>query len=258
MKMKALVVEDEPLAQKTLCAQLAKYYPDMDILAVTDSVQETVAWLRTPGHDVDIIFMDVELLDGNCFEIFRQVSVTASVIMTTAYDKYAVKAFEAGSVDYLLKPIKDNALVRAVSRCSTTAGAAFDPSPILEAMKAFSGENKTGSPAYRKRLLVRLGQEIIPVSISDIAYFYVEGKSKYLVKKDGTRYFLDEPMDVILDSLDPRDFFRISRNYVVAFASVLTVKRLSGGRLQVVLSCAPDVEMIVSRARVSDFIDWLS
>ena len=119
--MNILIVEDEIMAQKSLARILTQNFPDFNIAGCTDSVKGTVAWLQDPSNRADIIFMDVELSDGVCFEIFRQTEVDAKVIMTTAYDSYALKAFEAGSVDYLLKPIEIDALKRAVARCRTSS-----------------------------------------------------------------------------------------------------------------------------------------
>ena len=117
MATKVLIVEDEIMAQKSLIRTLAQNFPDMEVVSTTGSVKGTVEWLNTPGNHADVIFMDVELSDGECFEIFRQTDVTAKVIMTTAYDSYAIKAFEAGSIDYLLKPVDLDSLKRAVARC---------------------------------------------------------------------------------------------------------------------------------------------
>ena len=117
--MKVLIVEDEIMAQKSLSRALSQHCPDMEIVGYATSVKGAVAWLTNPENHADVIFMDVELSDGEGFEIFRQVEIKAKVIMTTAYDSYALKAFEAGSIDYLLKPIEADALKRAVSRCRT-------------------------------------------------------------------------------------------------------------------------------------------
>ena len=119
MTMKVLIVEDEPMAQANLSRTLQKYYPDLEIVGMTSSVSGTVEWLKS--HNPDIIFMDVELSDGDCFSIFRQINVDAKIVMTTAYDSYAVKAFEVNSVDYLLKPIEKEDLDRAVQRCRNSA-----------------------------------------------------------------------------------------------------------------------------------------
>lgn len=255
--MKALIVEDEKLAQRTLTLALERNFPDIEVAGVTDSVRSTLEWLRTPGNAPDIIFMDVELLDGSCFEIFKQEKITARLVMTTAYDKYAVKAFEAGSLDYLLKPYDDDALQRAVARCRATAEV-FDMAPILEAMERFAAENASGKKAWRRRFIVRLGNKIIPIATEDIAYFYVEGKSKYIVRNDGTRFFFDQPTETILEELDPTRFFRISRNYIIASHAIQGIERLNSGRLKILISPSPaEEEMIVSRSRVSDFMAWL-
>ena len=182
--MRALIVEDEKLAQQTLKRALARNFPDIEVIAVTESVKGTLAWLRTPGNSADLIFMDVELQDGSAFEIFKQETITAKVIMTTAFDKYAVKAFEAGSIDYLLKPYDDEALLRAVSRCRATSEN-FDINVILSAMQDFAKERNTSQKAYRRRFIVRLGQKIIPIETSDIAYFYVEGKANISSRTTG-------------------------------------------------------------------------
>ena len=255
--MKALIVEDEKLAQQTLMRALARNFTDIEVVAVTESVKETLAWLRTPGNVADLIFMDVELQDGSCFEIFRNEPVTAKVIMTTAYDKYAVKAFEAGSIDYLLKPFDDEALLRAVSRCRAVSEN-FDINVILSAMQRFARERDTDHKVYRRRFIVRLGQKIIPIETSDVAYIYVEGKSKYIVKNDGTKYYFDQQMESILDELDPQVFFRISRNYIISSYAIQGIERIYGGRLKILMEPPPETDMIVARSRVSDFMAWLA
>jgi len=255
--MKALIVEDERLAQDTLKRALDRNFPNIEVVAITESVKSTLAWLRTPGNAVDLIFMDVELQDGSCFEIFKQETITAKVIMTTAYDKYAVKAFEVGSVDYLLKPFDDEALLRAVSRCCA-ASESFDINPLLSAMQHYARERDSEHKVFRRRFIVRFGQKIIPIDTADIAYFYVEGKSKYIVKNDGTKYYLDQQMDSILEEIDPQVFFRISRNYIISAHAINGIERIYGGRLKILITPAPDTEMIVARSRVSDFMAWLA
>ena len=144
--MNVLIVEDEMMAQANLARALTQHFPDVRIVGTTGSVRETVLWLRTPGNSADVIFMDVELSDGDCFEIFRQADVTARVIMTTAYDNYAVRAFEVNSIDYLLKPIDPAALRRAVERCRVRSGG-IDPDVLLNAIR---------SPReYKQRYVVR-------------------------------------------------------------------------------------------------------
>ncbi len=255
--MKALIVEDEILAQQTLKRALTRNFTDIEVVAVIESVKGTLGWLRTPGNTADIIFMDVELQDGSCFEIFKHETITAKVIMTTAYDKYAVKAFEAGSIDYLLKPFDDEALLRAVSRCRASSDS-FDINAILSTMQRFAHDRDSTRKTYRRRFIVRLGQKIIPIETSDVAYFYVEGKSKYIVKNDGTKYYFDHQMESILDELDPQVFFRISRNYIISSFAIKGIERIYGGRLKILMDPPPETDMIVARSRVNDFMAWLA
>ena len=163
--MNVLIVEDEIMAQKSLTRVLTQNFPDMNIVGTTTSVKGTVAWLNTPGNSADIIFMDVELSDGVCFEIFRQTEVRPKVIMTTAYDSYALKAFEAGSIDYLLKPVDASALKRAVARCRMSGGG-VDVEALLKAI----GNTGIQQKEYKERYIVRFNDRIIPLEIKNIAY----------------------------------------------------------------------------------------
>lgn len=246
--MRVLIVEDEIMAQTSLARTLTEHFPDMRIVGTASSVRETVAWLRTPGNDADVIFMDVELSDGDCFEIFRQVEVKARVIMTTAYDSYAVRAFEVNSIDYLLKPIEPAALKRAVERCRMQGGT-IDADRLLEAIR--------GPREYKKRYVVRFNDRIVPVKTSEIAYFYSEEKNTYLVTNDDNRYVMDLSLDILSDELDERSFFRISRNCIVSMPAIGSVVKYLGNRLKVIARPRPDFEMVVSRSRVDDFLKWL-
>ena len=249
--MKALIVEDEVMASNRLARTLQENFPDVEVAGITDSVSSTVEWLET-NPAPDIIFMDVELADGDCFEIFRQTSVTSKIVMTTAYDTYAIRAFEAGSVDYLLKPISLEALTRAVRRCRERQ----DGGDIAAVLKALGGKSES-KPVYKRRWLVRLGDKIVPVDTSDVAYFYSEDKSNCLVVADGSRYVVDFTMDTLEHQLDPEQFFRISRGCIVARTAVKSVTRHLNGRLKLTVIPACDVELLVSRARVDDFLAWL-
>ena len=248
--MKALIVEDEKMARDNLARTLSSLFPDIEVVGAAASVAETLRWLRDPANAADVIFMDVELSDGDCFEVFRQEKVKAKVIMTTAYDSYAVKAFEAGSVDYLLKPIEPAALRRAVERCRER-GSGVDIDAVLSAL------GRAGAPQYKERFVVSVGESIIPVSTSDIAYFYSKDKYNYLTASDGTSYIIDSSLDTIADELDPKKFFRISRGCIVALPAIRSITRQFGGRLRISAEPGPPFEMTVARARVEDFLAWL-
>ena len=248
--MKALIVEDEIMAQKSLARALSQNFPDIDVIGYTSSVKETVAWLKDPENKADIIFMDVELSDGICFEIFRLVEVKARIIMTTAYDSYALKAFEAGSVDYLLKPIEPAALKRAIARCRMSGGT-IDVEALAKAM------GMSGKKTYKERYIVRLNDRIVPLQTINIAYIYSEEKNNYMVTFDGQKYIIDSSLDIIGEELDPDYFFRISRGCIVSMKSIGTIIKQMGGRLRIMATPEPSFEMTVSRSRVDDFMTWL-
>jgi two-component system, LytTR family, response regulator len=246
--MKVLIVEDELMARESLARTIREHFPDLEIIGMTSSVQETLAFLQS--NRPELIFMDVELSDGNCFEIFRRTAIEANVVMTTAYDNYAIKAFEAGSVDYLLKPVELSDLTRAVERCRRRTEK-VDMSALLSALGQKSGKS------YRSRFIVHLGEKIIPLNTSDIAYFYSENKSNYITSTAGARYIFDGSMDSLEEELDPSVFFRISRSCIVSMGAIRSITRSSGGRLQISAEPAPSFEMTVSRARVDDFLKWI-
>ena len=250
--MKALIVEDEPRAQRALENLLKANFPEVEVIGRTASVKETVDWLA--GNRPDVIFMDVELADGTCFDIFAQTPVDAQVVMTTAYDNYAVKAFEVNSVDYLLKPVDVEELKRAVSRVEKRLGAGgprIDFDAVREAIRP------------REKFLIRLNDRIVPVSVRDIAYFYSEAKSTFIVTRDGKNYVLDDSLDAIEAGLDPKAFFRISRGAIIAENVIDSASKLLGGRLRLTLAngipAATDLttDLTISRARADAFLEWL-
>ena len=260
--MNVLIVEDELMAQRALARALESRYPQMRIVGCTGSVAETVQWLN--GHSAngagmhggwmqdngaDVIFMDVELSDGNCFDIFRQVTVTAKVIMTTAYDSYAIKAFEAGSLDYLLKPISPADLDRAVGRVLRDESVTADLGSVLR--KADEGRHK-------ERFIVRFNDRIVPVKVEDIAFFCSEEKSSFLYTFDGKKYVMDSSLDIIAEELPGNGFFRISRSCIISVKAIQSIVKQANGRLLIVPEPPVAFELAVSRSRADDFMAWIS
>lgn len=249
--MKAFIIEDELMAQKSLTRALTQHFPDIEVIGTATSVKGAVAWLKEPSNRPDLIFMDVELADGICFEIFRQVDIQAKVIMTTAYDHYALKAFEAGSVDYLLKPIEAEQLKRAVARCRMSGGK-IDVEALARVL-----EGTANKKTHKERYIVRFNDRIIPLLTSSIAYIFSEDKNNYLVTFEGQKFIIDSSLDVIIEELDPEYFFRISRGSIVSMKAIDTITKQLGGRLRLEVHPAPSFEMTVSRSRVDDFLAWL-
>ncbi len=255
--MRVLIIEDETMARRSLEKILENNFPDIAIVGECGSVKDSVEWLRENPGKADVIFMDVELSDGECFEIFRKVEVKSHVVMTTAYDNYAVKAFEAGSVDYLLKPIDIGPLKRAMERCRTVP-ASLDVERILGALA--SEQHKNG---YKERFLVHFNDRIVPIKADEIAFFYSEDKNNHVVTHEGSVYIVDNTMDSLMTGLDPERFFKISRSCIFSKDAIDSVTKLMGGRLRITpktimtldRGSAPD--LTVSRSRSEEFLEWL-
>ncbi len=247
--MNALIIEDEKMARTALAHMVEANFPDIAIIGMTGSVRESVEWLRTNTQKLDLIFMDVELSDGDCFEIFRQVEICAKVVMTTAYDSYAIKAFEAGSIDYLLKPIDQAALRRALSRCHAP-GPEIDVNALL---KAIQPQQKD----WKERIVVHFNDRIVPVRTDEIAYIYSGDKCNTLVTFSGARYVVDSNLDELSGGLNPELFFKISRSCIVAMKAIKSITRQVGGRLRISAEPQPDFEMTVSRSRSDEFLTWI-
>ena len=247
-----MIVEDEIMAQKSLIRILTQNFPDMEVVGTSNSVKSTVSWLSEPENHADVIFMDVELADGECFEIFRQIEVKAKVIMTTAYDSYAIKAFEAGSIDYLLKQIDATALQRAVARCCMS-----ERQVDIEALMKAIGRNTSPKKEYKERFIIRFNDRIIPVPAADIAYVYSEEKTNYLITYNCKKYIIDTSLDVMVEELDPEKFFRISRGCIISMNAISSIIKQAGSRLKIISKPEASFEMNVSRSRVDDFLEWL-
>lgn len=247
------------MAREALVATLAELFPDITVVGSAMSVAGAVEWLSNPANKPDMIFMDVELSDGKCFEIFRQIRVTAPVIMTTAYDNYAVKAFEVNSVDYLLKPLEPAALRRAVERCREriSEGQTIDIDKLLASLQP-------SRPSWKETLLVPFGDHLVPLRTADVAYIYSEEKLNHILTRKGEHYMIDESLDSIASKLDPSQFFKISRSAIVSRKAVGSLTKLLGGRLRIELALEPGTgagrgaaSPEVSRSHTEAFLSWI-
>ena len=250
--MNVLIIEDENLTAKRLESQLLRYDPTIQVLDRLPSVARAVAWLR--AHPApDLLFLDIHLEDDLGFRIFEQVQVTTPVIFTTAYDEYMVQAFRVNSIDYLLKPIDYKALVAALTKYKTLRQ--HFATPDLSALLQLIG--KPAEPTYRDRFMVSIGTKLRSVEVSEIAYFYLEEKITFLTNQQGTNLPLEYSLDKLAQLLDPRQFFRVSRQYLVSLGAIRTIHTYSAGKLKLDLVPTPRHEVFVSGDRVADFKDWL-
>lgn len=257
--MKILIVEDEELAVKKLQKALSGLEVESEITGITDSIKTTVEWLQQ-NPAPDLILMDIELADGQSFEIFNIIDVKSPVIFTTSYDEYALKAFKVNSVDYLLKPVQKEELKAAIDKYaaikssynSKTNGAGESIDSLVREL-----QQKLQPKEYRRRFLVKQGQKLVSIEVNDIAYFYSDERLNFFKTKDNKKYIVDYTMDDLEDMLDPEKYFRISRSFYVSINSIDQIHDYFGNRLSLHLKPEVDKEAIVSREKVTDFKKWM-
>jgi len=251
--MKILIIEDEQAAARRLEKLLLEIAPESVILDRLDSVEASVEWLQQRPSP-DLIMLDIHLADGASFEIFEHVKVKCPVIFTTAYDEYALQAFKVNTVDYLLKPIKSTELSTALAKFNDLHQAI--PAPDLNAL--LNSIRKHESASYLRRMLIKLGNSIKLVDMADAAYFYTKDKITFLVvRSTGKRYPVDYPLDKLETMIDPKDFFRINRQFIVQIHAIKEMHPYSKSRVKIDLEPATDLETVVSTERAAEFKKWL-
>lgn len=243
-----IILEDEPLAAEKLQDSVRKLRPDWEMSGRIESVRQ--AKKQLPGLDYDLLFVDIHLADGDSFHIFEELEIKAPIIFTTAYDQYALKAFELNSIDYLLKPISEKDLQRALQKLDQRSGlpASVPWQQLLEEMK----------PRYKNRFLVSTGHKIKSLQQEDVAFFYASGKHSFVTAKDGTEYLFDQPLSKLIDQLDPAHFFQINRRFIVCFGCIEEMIAYSKGRLKLITDPPTPEEAIVSVDKSPGFKAWLA
>lgn len=251
--MKALIIEDEPHAQEELKRLIKKADPSIKILAALGTVEDSIAWFEA-NDEPDIIFMDIQLSDGLSFDIFETIEIHSPIIFTTAYDEYAIRAFEQNSIDYLLKPIEPQDLNKALKKLEKVQKKMSKKSPaITEELIS----HLTGKKSYKSRFLIKKGESIRYISINDIAFFYSSSEITFILTKDKLKYAVDYTLDELMEMVDPSLFFRVSRKYIASISSVEEVRKHFNSRMKLLLKPPPPDEILVSRARVPEFLKWL-
>ncbi|HIZ86808.1 MAG TPA: LytTR family DNA-binding domain-containing protein [Candidatus Coprenecus pullistercoris] len=246
--MKVLIIEDEIPARQILIKLIGKYFPDFQIAGTLDSVHAAGKWLAD-NPSPDLIFMDVELSDGKCFGLFDKADITCPVIVTTAYEQYALDAFKAKCIDYLMKPIEPEAFRMSVERCLQLFRSG-ESTPSVD-IKRYT------KVSYKHHFTIRIGSQIIILDVNDIAYFYSNDKSTYIVTRDGREHMTDEPLVSIENEVDPIRFYKLSRKCIVSMQSIYTISKYFNSRLKVTVSPGNIEPVIVPRERVQSFLEWL-
>jgi two-component system response regulator LytT len=250
--MRILIVEDEQLAAERLERLLQRLEPNCTILTKVDSVGSAIEWIE--NEQPDLIMLDIHLSDGSGFELFEHITVKSPVIFTTAYDQYALEAFKVNSLDYLLKPIKKADLQRSLDQYREHYQ---QTSQVQDNLEALLNAFQKDQPTYKKRLLVQLGEKLKAIPTADIAYAYAQQKAVWLRLFDGSEYPVNYSLKELADLLDPQQFFRINRQFMLNFDAITQMHQYPKGRVKIDLDPTPDDLVIVSVERAKDFKAWL-
>ncbi len=247
--MKVIILEDENRAVNHLKRLIYLIEPEMEVLAVFDTVREAVTYLKK-SPVLDLIFSDVQLADGISFEIFSKVSVDCPIIFTTAYDTYAIEAFKTNGIDYLLKPIEEDRLRKAMEKARQ-----FTSRIDLEGL--LNLKTSPGRKQAKSRFMVKVGEKIRTIMVEDILVFYSFEKTTYLHTKAHRNYIIDYSLEELESLLDQERFFKINRKYIVSIDACSQIIAWSNNRLKIDVEGIDDQKIVVARERVREFKSWL-
>ena len=250
--MNIIIIEDEKPAARLLERKVEKL--GLKINTLLHSVEESIHWFQNNPHP-DLIFLDIQLSDGLSFEIFENSTINSAVIFTTAYDEYALRAFKLNSIDYLLKPIDEEDLEIAINKFK--ARNVVTPSLSLDFDMIKKMLTNPIDRTFKKRFTIKMGQQLKMITIDEVECFYSENKGTYLHTFENRNYLLDSTLEQLETELDPKNFYRVSRKFIIPLKGIKEIQMHSNSRLKVILPTYKDDEVIVARERVSDFKEWL-
>lgn len=259
--MKILIIEDEELAADRMKQLLNELEPGCELAGPYDTVTSSIAHLKAV-HDYDLLFLDIQLADGKSFAIFDAIQVDIPVIFTTAFDEYALQAFDLNSIDYLLKPINKDKLrlsLEKFRKMKNYFGAGSgDDLPNSRLYRMIESLKVPQAIQYKDRFLISRGDAMVPVKVGEIACFYAEDKVVFLLTRDNKRYIIPNTLEELESRLDPRLFFRVNRQFIVFGEAIQKVHNYFNFKLKVELVPDPGIEIIVSRSRGADFKAWMN
>lgn len=250
--MNIIIIEDEKPAARLLQRKVEKL--GLQVNTLLHSVEESIHWFNDNPHP-DLVFLDIQLSDGLSFEIFETIDIKSAVIFTTAYDEYALRAFKLNSIDYLLKPIDEDDLEAAVNKFKARNSTSSNLSLDFEMIKKML-VNPVGR-TYKKRFTIKMGQQLKMIAVEEVECFYSENKGTYLHTFDNRDYLLDNTLEQLETELEPKDFYRVSRKFIIPMKGIKEIQMYSNSRLKVLLPTYKADEVIVARERVNDFKEWL-
>jgi two-component system, LytTR family, response regulator LytT len=249
--MNIIIIEDEKPAARLLQRKVEKL--GLQVKEMLHSVEEAINWFQNNTHP-DLIFLDIQLSDGLSFEIFEAIDIKSAVIFTTAYDEYALRAFKLNSIDYLLKPIDEDDLEVAVNKYKQR-NQPQNLSLDFEMIKRMLVNPI--DKEYKKRFTVKIGQQLKLIDIREVECFFSQDKGTYLHTLDNRDYLLDVTLEQLETELNPEDFYRVSRKFIVPMKAIKEIQMHSNSRLKLILATYNDDEVIVARERVGDFKEWI-
>jgi len=256
MKMNILIIEDEDNAAIRLEKLIRRIKPDVEVLDILDSVESSVQWfLSNPAPE--LVFMDIQLADGLSFSIFDKVKIECPVIFTTAFDEFAIKAFEVNSIDYLLKPISEEKLIKSIDKLNKLTEK-WSQTNLQKNTYDILSKIKDSDKTYRSRILIQKSDSYTVVPTEKIAWFMAEHKEVILVDNQNNRHFVNSSLEKLENELDPAKFFRINRQYLVSINAISNIHNYFNYKLKVEFTPKTDDEVIVGRKKVSSFKNWLN
>ena len=254
--MKVLIIEDEIPAAEKLERYLSRYDSTVEVVNRIQTVKDSVDWLGEHQNDIDLVFMDIQLLDGRSFDIFDEITIKKPIIFVTAFDDYAIDAFKVNSVDYLLKPITFDDLTRAMDKLKLLKQNLTPSDNDLSKLQL--ALNHLNTKSYKERFMVKLGDHIKSLTTNCIELFYADGRSVYLVSDQNRKFIIDYKMEELQELLNPQHFFRVNRSFILNIEAISDVIVYSNSRLKITLRLDFDKEIIVSRDKVGPFKQWFS
>ncbi|MEK6477736.1 LytTR family DNA-binding domain-containing protein [Catalinimonas sp. 4WD22] len=254
--MKILIIEDEYPAAERLQRLLQDLPESIEVVEVLDSVETALKWFdQNPAPD--LILSDIQLSDGLSFEIYENTIVKAPIVFTTSYDEYAIKAFKVKSIDYLLKPIKLTELSQAIEKYKQLKHEFSDTEHVHKLEQLLDSLNHSGKQGYKKRFLVKKGEQILPISDEDIAYFRTEHEIVFLFTREGKKYVVDYTLEQLENLLSPTKFFRINRQYIIQLEAISQIHTYFSNRYKLLVTPASDEDVVVSKSKAKPFRVWL-
>lgn len=247
--MNVIIVEDEAIARQKLEGLLHETVTDLNILGHFESVEDTVSWLEK-NNPPDIAFFDIQLSDATCFEIFERTKVRFPVIFLTAYDNYVMKAFDNNAIHYILKPVTRTKVADALAKVEN-----FKEHFVHIGIRNLL--NDTVKKSYAQRLIVRKGLDAVPLGIDQIAYFFSEHKISFVKTVDDNCYMIDDPLSDLEKSLNPAEFFRVNRQFLVHIDAIQNFRSIKSSKLKLELNPAPKDEVLVSKENAANFKNWI-